>query len=418
MASSATTLPIPDDATDRPLAEALPQIEGRFCGALGLLVISARSLEGVEGRYGADALQKAVQGLVDLARDALRSRLRLGDLVVPGSFGRSEVVVLCFRDATDSEFHATELPEIHRLLTQMLAAQAHRVGRPYLRTGVVLPVGSAFILRNPTLSTNTQLRCALEEAREHAELGARLGARARRAALLDVLVGEKVVSVYEPIVEVASRTVFAYEALARGPAGSELHSPTVLFERAVEERLVFELDVLCRRRALEGATDLPSGTKLFVNFRPTTFHDPSFRAEAIERTLARCRLSPADIVFEISEQESIENYWLFREVRDYYRAMGFQIALDDTGAGYSSLSAVMELSPEFIKVDREFVQGIDQDLARQELLRALHTVAQRIGSRIIAEGLDTLEELETLRVLGIPFGQGWLFGKATPLRAQ
>lgn len=418
MASPATPFAEPDDATERPLAEALPHIEERFRGALGLLVIAARPLESVEGRYGADALQRAVQGLVDLARDALRSRLEPGDLVVPGSFGRSEVVVLCFRDANDLHFHGTELPEIHRLLLQVLATQAHRVGRPYLRSAPALPVGSAFVLRNPTLSTNTQLRCALEEAREHAELGARLGARARRAALLDVLVGEKVVSVYEPIVEVASRTVFAYEALSRGPAGSELHSPAVLFERAEDERLVFELDVLCRRRALEGAIDLPSGTKLFLNFRPTTFHDPSFRAEALEQTLTRCRLSPSDIVFEISEQESIENYWLFREVRDYYRSLGFQMALDDTGAGYSSLSAVMELTPEFIKVDRAFVQGIDQDPARQELLRALHTVAQRIGSRIIAEGLDTLEELDTLRELGIPFGQGWLFGKATPLRAQ
>jgi EAL domain-containing protein (putative c-di-GMP-specific phosphodiesterase class I) len=122
-------------------------------------------------------------------------------------------------------------------------------------------------------------------------------------------------------------------------------------------------------------------------------------------------------VFEISEQESIDNFWLFREVRDYYGSLGFQVALDDTGAGYSSLEAVMELSPEFIKVDRAFVQGIDQDASRQELLRALHSVANRIGARIIAEGLDTLEELNTLGQLGIPFGQGWLFGKATPLRA-
>jgi len=234
---------------------------------------------------------------------------------------------------------------------------------------------------------------------------------------MSVLVGEEVVSVYEPIVEVSTRTVFGYEALARGPVGTELHSPAVMFERATEEGLVFELDSLCRRRGLEGALDLPSGTKLFLNFRPTTIHDPSFQAEVLSRTLAQSRLRPSDIVFEISEQESIDNFWLFREVRDYYGSLGFQIALDDTGAGYSSLEAVMELSPEFIKVDRAFVQGIDQDPSRQELLKALHAVANRICSRIIAEGLDTLEELNTLGQLGIPFGQGWLFGKATPLRA-
>ena len=123
------------------------------------------------------------------------------------------------------------------------------------------------------------------------------------------------------------------------------------------------------------------------------------------------------MVFEISEQESIGNFEIFREVSDYYKKLGFQIALDDTGAGYQSLEAVMELSPEFIKVDKTFVQGIDSDPARQELVRALHSVADRIGAQIIGEGLDTLEELETLSELGIPFGQGWLFGKPQPLSA-
>ena len=123
-------------------------------------------------------------------------------------------------------------------------------------------------------------------------------------------------------------------------------------------------------------------------------------------------------MFEISEQESIGNFAIFREVRDYYRKLGFQIALDDTGAGYASLEAVMELSPDFIKVDRAFVHGIDEDPARQELLRALRSVATHIGARMIGEGLDTLAELETLGRLGIPFGQGWLFGKPTPLLAD
>ena len=157
---------------------------------------------------------------------------------------------------------------------------------------------------------------------------------------------------------------------------------------------------------------------LFLNVRPTTIHDPNFRAEALSRTLEACRLRPSDVVFEISEQESIGNFDIFREVRDYYRKLGFRIALDDTGAGYASLEAVMELSPDFIKVDRAFISGIDEDPARQELLRALRSVSEQINARIIAEGLDTLEELETLGRLGIPYGQGWLFGKPHPLRSD
>ena len=99
------------------------------------------------------------------------------------------------------------------------------------------------------------------------------------------------------------------------------------------------------------------------------------------------------MVFEISEQESIENYEIFREVRDNYGKLGFQFALDDTGAGYASLEAVLELAPEFIKVDRAFVRGIDQDSARQNMVRAFQAIARDMNSRIIGEGLDTLEEL-------------------------
>ena len=83
-----------------------------------------------------------------------------------------------------------------------------------------------------------------------------------------------------------------------------------------------------------------------------------------------------------------------------------------------SLEAVVELSPDFIKVDRAFISGIDEDPARQELLRALRSVSDQINAQIIAEGLDTLEELETLGRLGIPYGQGWLFGKPHPLRSD
>jgi len=256
------------------------------------------------------------------------------------------------------------------------------------------------------------------EARSDANLSERIVARRRRQRLFDLVLEGQVYSVYEPIVDVASHTVYGYEALARGPEGSELHLPSALFASAEEQDLLFQLDCLCRRSALRGARDFPRESKLFVNVRPTTIHDPNFQADALGRTLEECHLQPSDVVFEISEQESISNFAIFREVRDYFGKMGFEIALDDVGAGYASLESVMELAPEYIKVDRAFVAGIDEDPMRQELLRALQAVAEKLNARIIGEGLDTLEELETLGRLGISFGQGWLFGKPHPLRSD
>jgi EAL domain-containing protein (putative c-di-GMP-specific phosphodiesterase class I) len=402
------------------LGERLPRIAQQFRedGALGVLLVDATPLKDIEVRYGAPAYRVALSALAALVDELIGQKLDVTDLIVAGESGREELAVLLFRDPGEVEFYKRELEAMAQSLARGLEGRGNRVGYPYTKRLGPLEVGVGTALRNPTIREEAQVRASLKDAREHLRLRARLASRRRRAQLFELVIEGQIYSVYEPIVEVESRTVFGYEALARGPEGSELHSPAKLFARATEEDLLFQLDCLCRQRGLDGARDLPGDAKLFLNVRPTTIHDPNFRAEALERTLERCQLSPSDVVFEISEQESIGNFEIFREVRDYYGNLGFQIALDDTGAGYASLEAVMELAPEFIKVDRAFVAGIDEDPNRQELLRSLQSLAQRIGARIIGEGLDTLEELETLHELGISYGQGWLFGKPHPLRTD
>jgi EAL domain-containing protein (putative c-di-GMP-specific phosphodiesterase class I) len=387
-------------------------------GAVGIVLVDASPLEAIERRYGGEAHERALTALGGLVTELVGDRLTVEDLVVSGESGRHEIFILLFRDQGEVGFYKNEIPTLSRVLSAGLAKRGHRVAYPYARSLDTMLVGNGAALRNPTMRAASQVRHAIEEAREHVDLTARIESRQRRKSLFELVIEGRVRSVYEPIVDVETRTVFGYEALARGPEGTELHSPARLFAMATEQDLLFQLDCLCRESGLDGARDLPGDAKLFLNVRPTTIHDPNFRADVLENTLAHCQLCPSDVVFEISEQESIDNFVIFREVRDYYRKLGFQIALDDTGAGYSSLEAVVELAPEFIKVDRAFVAGIDEDPGRQEVLRALQLVAEGIGARIIGEGLDTLEELETLGRLGIPFGQGWLFGKPHPLRTD
>ncbi len=415
-----TPSPAPGAPSPVRLGERLPAIAERFAtsGLLGLVVIDGAPLAGIERSFGHDAYAGCLAALAELAQRVAAQHWGGDALVSLGDTGRHEVLILLFRSQAESSFYRRDLPRFCRELRRELAWHGQRVVYPYHRQAPIFGVGYAAALRNPLLGAETQLLDTFREARDDARLAARVEARRRRKEFVSLVLAGEVTSVYEPIVEVTSKTVFGYEALARGPADSDFHSPLALFQTAMQENLVFELDCLCRRSGLEGAEELPTGTKLFLNVRPTTIHDPSFQPEALIRTLARSRLQPSDLVFEISEQESIESFDLFREVRDEYGKLGFQFALDDTGAGYASLQAVMELAPEFIKVDRALVSQIDRDEARQTLLRALHDVAGQIGSRIIAEGLDRLEELETLGELGIPFGQGWLFGKPTPLRGS
>jgi EAL domain-containing protein (putative c-di-GMP-specific phosphodiesterase class I) len=384
-------------------------------GAIGVVLVDASCLDVLERRHGHEARDRALAMLAEEVGAACREVWGVPVELARGELGRGEIVVLLPAQGPRGDLFGRALPAIERSVGERLARLGPRIGYPYLRRLPPVAIGQAYALRNPLLAERTQVREAVESARADAELNQRVLARGRRRELMDILVHGTVYSVYEPIVDAHALTVFGYEALVRGPVGTRLASPLELFEVAAEEGLLFELDCLCRAAALAGAVGFPQGAKLFLNIRPSSFHDPSFQPDALIRTLERCALGPQDVVLEISEQESIDNYEIFREARDGYGKLGFQFALDDTGAGYASLEAVAELAPEFIKVDRAFVRGIDEDPVRQTILRALQTLANDLGARIVGEGLDTLEELRTLGSLGIPFGQGWLFGKPSPL---
>lgn len=386
-------------------------------GAVGMVVFGAPTLAQVEMRHGARARQLCLEALCAKISEVAEERLRNDYRVCLSEPGLDEVVVVLFRRPTSAGFYRTEMPGFRQEVARALSADGGQVFYPYLRGAHGLVVGHAVELRNPQFGTATQLRRLVERARDAARQEAETQRRLHRQELLETILDRRIYSVYEPIVEVVTRTVFGYEALARGPERSRFHSPAALFGAAQEHGLVFELDCACRESALRGAVDFPSGTKLFLNVLPTTLHDPNFHEDRLIETLEKRGLAPRDLVFEISEQESTRSFGAFREICDHYRRLGFQFALDDTGSGYAGLEELVELEPDYIKIDRSMVSGVDQDPARQDVLAAVLQLAEKMGAQVIGEGLDTLEELAMLERLGIRFGQGWLFGHPTPLRA-
>jgi EAL domain-containing protein (putative c-di-GMP-specific phosphodiesterase class I) len=217
--------------------------------------------------------------------------------------------------------------------------------------------------------------------------------------------------VFQPIVDLTTRATLGYEALTRGPQGTEYENPYMLFDIATESDLVFELDRLCRRSALSSASNLKASHKLFVNLLPTTIRDPEFQGERMLSFLEERNLSPSRIVLEITERLVIENYDLFLDAMKTFTDQGFSIAIDDMGAGYSGLEKIVHLSPRYLKFDLMMVRDIDTSFVKREMLKAIHSLAGRVGADVIAEGIERVEELDTLLELGIPYGQGFLFAR-------
>lgn len=214
-------------------------------------------------------------------------------------------------------------------------------------------------------------------------------------------------TVFQPIVALADGEIIGYEALSRGPVGSMLERPDQLFSTAEACRKVWELDYLCRTAALDRAQGAIGDKVLFVNVDPNIIKDERFRKGHTRDLLRRFDLRDGQLVFEITERSAISDYRGFRKVLDHYTEQGYKIAIDDAGAGHSGLRMLAETRPQFVKIDMELVRDIDNDSLKRSLMKAFYEFALTTNIRIIAEGIETREELHTLIDIGVHYGQGY-----------
>ncbi len=223
----------------------------------------------------------------------------------------------------------------------------------------------------------------------------------------ELLQGPGLSAVFQPILDFKARRYLGYEGLIRGPAGTPLHSPLALFGLASHAGLTMEFERLCRRVVLSGFAALNVPEKLFINVSPSCLRDPTFMNGETATLLGSLGLKTSRIVIELTENQHISDFSALRDTLKAYRSQGYQIAIDDLGEGFSNLRMWSELRPEFVKIDRHFISGIEKDALKFQLVRAMHDIAETCNSRIIAEGIETDAEFATVRDLGIELGQGY-----------
>lgn len=217
---------------------------------------------------------------------------------------------------------------------------------------------------------------------------------------------------YQPIVSLTNGEVFGYEGLSRGPLNSYFHNPEHLFTFAETEGLLYSTEKLARESAfLHSSAWIKKHEKLFINIDAQVIYDKNFTPGHTIELLENYNLTPQNIVFEITERNAINDFKAFKNVLQHYKNQGFQIAVDDAGAGYSSLHAISELQPDYIKIDRSLIQNIHKSNVKANIVEALVMFAKKMNSKLIAEGIETSEELEKVMDLGIDFGQGFLLAK-------
>ncbi|MGV1098384.1 EAL domain-containing protein [Thiovibrio sp. JS02] len=239
-----------------------------------------------------------------------------------------------------------------------------------------------------------------------------------REMIVCLLDNNGLTSWFQPIFSRRSGEIYGYEALARlqGRTPDNFHIAR-LFAQAQALGIISSLDMLCRENALCRAADLGLAGKnsfLYLNICPATLMHPDHKCGMTDTLAENCGIAKEKIILEITEQEAIRNYNLFKRSVDHYRARGYKIAIDDFGAGYGGLKMLSIIEPDFVKVDRHFITNVDRDPVKYNLIDALSTVCHKLGITVIAEGIERPEELAVISGFGIDLLQGYLLARPAP----
>jgi len=234
--------------------------------------------------------------------------------------------------------------------------------------------------------------------------------------LLDQLEQGRITSYFHPIVHVGDTSrVFAHEALLRGtgPDGEPLE-PLSILQLAREAGLMAELDIAACRSAIREAALLDANVTVFINFSPGMMEDAESCLRATVAAIDAAGLDHARFVFEVIEADRIDDAAHLKRVLDSYRRDGFRVALDDLGAGWSTLTLVHRLRPDFIKLDRELIREVHRDPVKDLIASKLLEIGRGLGIQTIVEGVEHRAELQWARARGADFVQGFLIARPAP----
>ena len=374
---------------------------------LGIAYIDIEQFEELEERYGWAFFDEFLRQLAEAVREEAEGRFREFYLICdrPGSPG----IYLFFEIQREKDVSVEQRERMVGELREHLSRTLHR-RFPNLRSGEIeFFIGGSSIRYRPQIRIERQIYAGMQRAAEvvrDAEINRR---RILVTELREIVRKKRLTTVFQPIVYSSDRSLFGYEVLSRGPRHGSFTNSDVLFSFARETNLLKDLEDLALDSAIRRLKKEDTGNaKFLLNLEAEMFLSDEFR---FNDAMDFFSSFPGRFVFELTERAAIQDYDAFRRLLDGFRERGVQIAIDDAGSGYASLEAIAALSPDYLKITRSLVSTLPREPIKQDLLRMLVELSQKIGAMTLAEGIETEEEFACCRDLGIELIQGYLIAR-------
>jgi EAL domain-containing protein (putative c-di-GMP-specific phosphodiesterase class I) len=375
--------------------------------AIGVVFLDLGAEEEIERLRGWQSFDEALHAFSRALR-ALRDEGVLDRRDVIAAAGvRSDKFLLFVQGEGGTAMKPEALEARTRALVERISAILPRFLPPAMPGPVTFDPGHAVMYRDPLLRPERAIQRALDCA---VLMGARQRTREddQRVRELEHILSEaQVVTLFQPILDLRSFEVLGHEIFTHGPTGGFFEEAERLFLLAERTARVVELERLCRSRALGSVrAHLSGGEKLFLNTSAASLQDPDVAGDGFVKQVELQGLRHGDVVLEITERVALEERSVYRKVLHNLKQAGFGIAIDDVGAGHSSLKGLVDVEPDYLKFDVSLVRDIDQNPIKRSLLETVVDLAARIGARVIAEGIEAESEMATVRDMGVPLGQG------------
>jgi len=372
-------------------------------GEIGIVYIDIEQFEAIEAEYGWAFFDEFVRRAGEIISE--EARTRFPKAIVSANLPGGSSFFIFFETRGSDVRQESAFDVMANDLRQKLI-DAMRLRFPTMQQGQIgFFVGVTRIDYRPQIRLERQVYQGMQTASDAVRDAEQQRKKQLARELRDIIRRRRVTTLFQPIVSAKDLTIFGYEILTRGPANSSFRNSDMLFSFARETRLAWGLEAVsleCALRRLR-SFDL-SNRKFLLNLEAEMFAESEFRIHEVVSFFSEHR---GHFVFELTERAAIEDYNVFRRLLDEFRSKGIEVAIDDAGSGYASLEAIAALSPDYLKVTKGLVSALAREPIKQDLVRMLVDLAGKINAKTIAEGIETNEEYETCRELGIDLLQGY-----------